>query len=714
MYASSSSPALRRRPKALRFGSASTVGTPHLLTPSGEQWPPQLRPLSGTSGSGNRPSTTEVYRRARGQLRPSGSGSDAGGSGFGGTPLSSVRRAPSRSEKRSGAGAWLSPSSSRPYSSKLLDGVSGQIEAENLLSSERIISLDQQGRVENLPIVLPNAVLSDAWEADAFEHMITGLSANINDIQRRLQDFEPSSQQGSKDQEGARQQQQRKRESGDGNSEDEGERLAERLEAYKFVRKIESEPVPAFMPIDPGMALTRCDSAIIKQNAGSEELNRWTPSARRDRLEQCVARRQVRHEDAVASRLHFIHDSTQAFKSQIERKRVQGDAALVSQRSSAGRRALKPVVPCNELAMRWVTYILVSSYGQRLWEMLRVAKLPAQDPAQQSLDPFLEMCHAKMIENFRVLQCKTKRRCFVALQRRRAVVVAACLSNWKFSGRLITKLDFFAQRIRWLQRWWRDTARYLKRRRDEISARWERLEATCSLREFGEKVSTGKCPTPQSPKRTTLRPARTSAAARSNKDFIDEAVRLRFIEHELRARRFALLPAMQLYAADWQRWLEERTEPKKQEHMIWGIPRRDLFRWPPVKPTYLPQAHPDSEARGGACSDDCPGRRGDEEILKWVKACRENPEGWTAVPASRGVKLTRVGKPKPKSGSAPATKPGGDAHKGPSPQRDQRRRSRSDAVETSTPFVEVDEKDMLLWGVDAASMPGLSASTALD
>merc|ERR1712226_10187 len=79
---------------------------------------------------------------------------------------------------------------------------------------------------------------------------------------------------------------------------------------------------------------------------------------------------------------------------------------------------------------------------------------------------------------------------------------------------------------------------------------------------------------------------------------------------------------------------ETRAAYKVLGHGTRSLP---LFRWPPVRPSYLPFNHCRIRCKlqcGGACPPNCNGRRGDQEILKWVRAARHKPIGkcWTKIP----------------------------------------------------------------------------------
>lgn len=127
---------------------------------------------------------------------------------------------------------------------------------------------------------------------------------------------------------------------------------------------------------------------------------------------------------------------------------------------------------------------------------------------------------------------------------------------------------------------------------------------------------------------------------------ISEPVRLRFIEHELRARRYFLLPHLKIWEQDSARW---RSDMQLQienirVHQVLGLEAKQdescIFSWPPVRPTHMPPAHFQSEAKGAPCHPNCLGKRGDQEILKMWRRCHRCPngEGWTEIPRCAPVR----------------------------------------------------------------------------
>lgn len=256
----------------------------------------------------------------------------------------------------------------------------------------------------------------------------------------------------------------------------------------------------------------------------------------------------------------------------------------------------------------------------------------------------------------------------------------------------------FAQRIVMLQRWWRITSKRLREVRDRVSRRWERLERAELTRELNKAAP---LPKRGGVAQIPLLPLEE----RIQLEKVSEVVRLRFIEHELRTRRYLLLPQISLWEEEVAKWRDEVSDHSefRTAHRALGQEppptTEKMFRWPPVRPSYLPKAHPQSEGppplgRGLACVDCCLGRQGDEELISMWRSARRNPNGggWTEIPTPGWQRQ----KPAQDSGG------GGEGN--------ERRSGRgNEKPEQSSRLFgeEANKGDLTKWGIDPDNMPGL-------
>lgn len=171
-------------------------------------------------------------------------------------------------------------------------------------------------------------------------------------------------------------------------------------------------------------------------------------------------------------------------------------------------------------------------------------------------------------------------------------------------------LKDFGHRVRKLQRWWRKCQQRLHEQRQMVSKRWRVIERQELQKEY-----------PTFPERI-------------EDETIRESVRHEFIENELRARRYLVLPQIELWEADiirWKKSMEEWAETRAAHRWMGSGGVLDqasmakqytaVFSWPEARPSHLPPKHPNHQHR--SCPEDCPGRRGDEEIRHMVQRCRE-------------------------------------------------------------------------------------------
>jgi hypothetical protein len=217
-----------------------------------------------------------------------------------------------------------------------------------------------------------------------------------------------------------------------------------------------------------------------------------------------------------------------------------------------------------------------------------------------------------------------------------------------------------------LQSWWRKAAKALHEVRDRVSRRWEALERKELGRELrsqssgsfvtanpmamgaslGRSMKIGRRGSYMGAGDLGLPPFQLGLEERSSLASIDEPVRLRFIEGELRARRYRLLPRIAMWEWEVKQWRSgfEEIQEAKTAYRVMGhemklsdpeSSTKAIFRWPPVRPSYLPRSHTiacrrDKEEARGACQ--CLGRQGDEEILAMWRRARRDPHGWTEIP----------------------------------------------------------------------------------
>eukprot|EP00930_Biecheleria_cincta_P033238 TRINITY_DN23010_c0_g1_i1.p1 TRINITY_DN23010_c0_g1~~TRINITY_DN23010_c0_g1_i1.p1 ORF type:complete len:715 (+),score=128.68 TRINITY_DN23010_c0_g1_i1:43-2187(+) len=498
-----------------------------------------------------------------------------------------------------------------------------------------------------------------------------------------------------------------------GNGEDEEavkeaqERLAERLQAYKFSRKFEPE-LPPLVPLPKGPMEPPRKEPIIVRNASVEAIKAELPARRKDRITIFADEKRERTELVIRERERQIEERADFWEEDLARKRQQAIECVKLRRTQAARKGVSEF-PTAE----WVTILFATGFLSQVRQDLEIQKMPTVGRLQfveqnkhkllikrsKSVGSHLqEAVHlAAAAESpavarvFAAAAAVMKLRKQLKQSRENARLVTMALTQWQVAGNVIISIKRVVHNARMIQRFWRQCSARLKEQRERISRRWERLERqelAAQLSKFTRGSVTAL---------TSL-----SLEDRIQMEMCTKAARLRFLENELRARRYFLLPLIEEWHKElpvWQEALNKYLETKKA-YQVMGEnyePRpEDAFRWPPKRPMHLPCSHPlGEEARGAICSQYCPGRKGDEEILDMSRRCRDDPLNWKRVPKA-GVKNFDK---KKKEKSTQEQKP-----------KDDRRTISMDALlqvgEKDQDFGDAPEGEMKRYGVDASTMPG--------
>lgn len=162
---------------------------------------------------------------------------------------------------------------------------------------------------------------------------------------------------------------------------------------------------------------------------------------------------------------------------------------------------------------------------------------------------------------------KKRQRC-----RAMAVTVREALVGWRLCGQLVKRLQVLSRNIRIIQVWWRSRSVSLRAITLQVSKEWLQIEKPLALKEAKEK-------------RKDVAKRAAKSAKEGEPWLSNEKERLCFLEHELRARRYALMPRLAFWQQDMDRW--------RQDMAIWRLTNskdRPLFRWPSLKPLYMPTA----------------------------------------------------------------------------------------------------------------------------
>lgn len=532
--------------------------------------------------------------------------------------------------------------------------------------------------------------------------MMDGVASSLSELRSNIETFDPRVSPG-------------KRRTGREGSPDQGanagreerqealERLRERMEAYKMVRHYEHEALPPLRKQAVGPRLPPPQRGITLRNASHEELQRWAPEARRQRLENLKEERDERTHQAARNRQMLLEAEMQTLMQDLARKRRQAEMA---QHRPSG------AAPTSDPVSQWLTIVAFCHFMDSVkmeMELSRktqveriryVQKMSLTASAtklrRSSMGDMLDQAHANSMleklriatEKIRVMVCTWKygKKKKLALQNAKMIVDA--LKSWKVAGKLLTSLKSMMIRIHHIQLWWRAVSKRLKEHRDHVSKRWEALERAEIERELHKIIANEK-----KSKNQQLRVL--SFEDRIELEKLPEATRLRFIENQLRAKRYFMLPDIIAWEADAREWKVEysRYQDNKAAMALMGVTESDHnLRWPPSRPSALPPNHPRSEGKH-YCHPDCLGRRGDQEILRWYHTARGNPQGWLQIPQSKRAFRSRSN---PKDGAAEQAPDKPPVPAGPY----------GDVVPAA--------EELKMYGVDSDQLPGQSALDPLD
>jgi len=466
-------------------------------------------------------------------------------------------------------------------------------------------------------------------------------------------------------------------------------------------RKVEME-VPQLPPRSslPPIKKDPEKQTIIRRNSTEQAIQCMAPAKRRQSI---TCRSEVlcqRTNLAAQTREETLSSMRREFAEALQRKRNQGERAFHSRVEPKAKAAPRQDIL---FAQHWFRTCVLAASVANMAEDLKLSRMPQEERMrymaqrrasngrmggqmmQQAvfLNQILEdeeSCH-----KIGLITAVVKNRIRIMEARKQTRTIFDCLSSWKVAGPcfMITKKIYC--RIVLLQRWWRTTSRHLREVRDHVSRRWERLERTQLVQEL-----TRASGPPPSRLKGAPAPPKMTLEDRIESEKIEDSVRLRFIENELRIRRYRLLTQIFMWEEEVVRWRTQQREwnSTREAHLALGkeAPARRIFHWPPVPPSYLPKLHAVSEAQGLPCTESCPGRQGDEDILNMLRAARRKQATFTHMPRKGSVPEFRAGS---------------------------RRASAAAGRQGSTPtgssmFGDAEDEDLQRWGVNASSMPGLS------
>lgn len=453
---------------------------------------------------------------------------------------------------------------------------------------------------------------------------------------------------------------------------DEEELFKEKVQAWKFVRKIETEVLPPLVhkpsELPPELHIVK-DQSVVNFNMRSDVLMRNSPENQLEWLAYRGASREA-HQCVVAEmrarRRADLMEKRKAAAFKVREKANQeivADAEFMRDAGEDGRAA------------RWIIDFAMLSFVFLAHEEIKLrVKLKGKQMEKYIKKNEPRLLRSVTTTNFsksaicisqalrdperrgRMLMIsamfgKVIRR---AERRVQSTRMAECLVKWRGCGKLFLLLKRYAAQIKFIQGWWRYRRAKLQEAKMKFAKRWLNMERAIIIRDIKTRDLQANAPKEpnlpfqkSSPSRDGTPHSRGATAtpnSRGNKkkakqhseqaipmeeriqlQLIPEETRMTFIEHELRARRFAMLPEIILWEQDFKSWTREVAAFQEHERALnvmgVGGATHAFFRFPPARPTYLPPEFGPEKAKGN------------EELFDMIRRCRANPYGggWTGI-----------------------------------------------------------------------------------
>mmetsp|Transcript_129777 Transcript_129777/g.276956 ORF Transcript_129777/g.276956 Transcript_129777/m.276956 type:complete len:741 (+) Transcript_129777:68-2290(+) len=544
---------------------------------------------------------------------------------------------------------------------RLTQGTSSAMEIVNDRTSERLksLGLDQRPKTPPDPRDMKMAhhlynrsrmraaskgFSADDAEAQEMTRQLDSLADRVVGIRKRHETFKPLTRAerariqafGGDAGKASTSSKQRSKRVGDDAGED-GLDLAERIDLWKYVRKIEMDPPP----------LDRSDLReeepshvpLMLHNLSAEALN---PNRRFEHIASKKVERIAKQSEATERR-----EKIRAEKMAKRRESAMRSAGLILvHHDTAESDALarqNALQARQELLGKWMSFSVIATVAAKLREELTLGRMSTSERMkymQTNLERILKQNPRgtealRMVwlqermddEQFRSKQALVISRWSVKLgiknSRKHAKICRHWLSEWKVAGTMILRLRKIGRQVRRLQRWWRHCRRQLFEVRDRLSRQWISVERAALTQQISMQMGLVPATPPAAP------PAEKISAIRINSNLsleenvqrymLDEEARILFLSHELRARRFMLLPRLHV----WED--EERTRVKNKRQELEAMraayeavgsedkPSSAFSKIPHERPSYLPS---------------------DEELVEMISRAKKLKAsgGWTTIP----------------------------------------------------------------------------------
>jgi len=559
--------------------------------------------------------------------------------------------------------ALLPPVHSKVVPSSLLAGVSSSTRSANQTVQDQGVRL---ARITNTRRRSHSLTAVDKVDEKAFERLSSRLTANVTDIRTRHETFQPmnAAQKARAALFVGKSSARRSGGASRGHDEEEiteEDIFKEKVEAWKYVRKIEPE-LPPLVPLPSEYARVKVDQTVINFNARSDVLGRNAPDAQLEFLAYRGASREAHHcvvaELRARRRADFLAKRrADAFQPRTVEEVEEEEPDFVNEEGADGI-AEKWFVGLSMLSFAFIAHEEIKlrnmsskereDYVEENASRLQIAKTTSGYVKQAlvistALKEPVTKGRMKMLECMFVCMIKTRK------QRKISRTIVECLGKWHQYGNLFLFLKRFGVRIKFVQQWWRKVCvPKLVKARAKLYQRWLRLERFDIIKDIKTRdqkesaFKSGRSTPPRGGRASLLHGEHHEVIIpmedRIALQLIAEPVRWTFIENELRTRRYQLLPQIAMWEEDVRSWDKEllEWEETRKALQVMGIIGADhgALRWPPQRPTYMPAEFGEEREKGNA------------EVLDMIRRARAHPNGggWSEVPKKvLGQTITEMG-----------------------------------------------------------------------
>lgn len=554
---------------------------------------------------------------------------------------------------------------------------------------------------------------------EEFDQIVSDLATSASDIFKMQQDFSPGAAKARQTvlgKDGRPSVSPSKRASltsakkGDEDEDEEDQAFRERMEKYRWVRKIEPDVPPLdrnkmkdFKPKDT-------PDHIVKRNQQKEVIELYRPESRKDQRHALQDMARNRFMDNRCRYFYQLMDAEESFSRDLERKRNQ--VSLEKGQQVRWRASY-------EGAGLWLTTMIaigvitalrdehkfqqmstdeLMKLGREAEELVRrqskkrdsgVAQMRKMVRRSTLLIRAMNMNNiynnAELMGNARLIATMFQAKVRLRVKRRHATTMWTSMAKWKRGGKVLLGLKRFHQRMRRIQKWWRQILRYWHANQDRILSQWKRIERAQLFAEMGRGgmgSADGDGTTGRRASRDVRPPANTFRKTRTGPDtslsvdekvmlaMMDDKQRRNFLERELRARRYHLLPriydwedGMRRFWLDLAEWRETKIAVAAMTHTdgSFDLQRVGPMPWPPPRPVCTPK---------------------EDELVEIVTRARKDPEDVTHIAHVSG-----------KKGGA---------------RRSTKRGVKSGARDDDADVGVTDRELRQCWGIDLDEMPGLN------